>query len=401
MFPAVYEKKNGTLSVRYRNKLSSTIIGIALVLAGSFLLPAGLLLLASSNWFNKLPWMILGLGCITEAGGLLLILSNRLRPAGFEVNRTFLRIIEKKGPSLSLPRSYFNECGIRSPGQSRNGPFYVFLRGPAGLDFDLSSYRSKKKAIADLQLLSSVSEIPLPEEPASPEGRLRRAYALPELKMHIHHVPELKAVIQRLRAEGSIVLSSDGCTLRLKDRAARKHSILALPFLLFLVSIAMTALAEGIPFGTAAILFSVLILLAGWIIVSAIRSVFFDEGLSIVSGRFMKRRFSVFRKETTGYSSSRLTNPETSQNTDQNCIPILAYSSQVGVPAIGYFGDDYRALLESITLQPWKLMQLAFRRYFAFRHRLYGFTLSESVAIYSVIREVFSDERCNHCDLRK
>jgi hypothetical protein len=145
----------------------------------------------------------------------------------------------------------------------------------------------------------------------------------------------------------------------------------------------------------------VLILLAGWIIVSAIRSVFFDEGLSIVSGRFMKRRFSVFRKETTGYSSSRLTNPEISQNTDQNCIPILAYSSQVGVPAIGYFGGDYRALLESITLQPRKLMQLAFRRYFAFRHRLYGFTLSESVAIYSVIREVFSDERCNHCDLRK
>lgn len=397
MFPAVYENKNGTLFIRYKQR--GRIIGIALVVSGSFLLPLGVLMLLSSNWLDKLSWMILGIGSITEAGGILLILVGRFQPAGFQIDRSILRILEKKGPHLTLPLSFFNECGIRSSGIRRRGPFYVYLRGPAGLDFDISSYGSREKAIADLQLLCSISGLkPLPE-PSSPEKRLRITHAVPELQsgLRVDQAGDLKGVIQRLKAEGRIFLSPDKRTLRFKDPAARKHSSLSVLFLLFIASIAITAFAEGIPILAAAFLFPVLILIAGWITFSTIRSLFFDEGLTVISGRFIQRRFSVFRSgiasSTAGDASVSSSNLAASAKGDRNHTPILVYSSHVGVPAVGYFGDDYRALAGNITLNPVQLMNLALKRYFAFPHRLYGYTLSESVALYSVIREVFSHGR--------
>ncbi|KAB2931590.1 MAG: hypothetical protein F9K24_13415 [Leptonema illini] len=397
MFPAVYEKTNGALFIRYKQR--GRIIGIALVVLGSFLLPLGVLMLLSSNWLDKLSWMVLGFGSITEAGGMLLILGGRFQPAGFQIDRSIFRILEKKGPPLTLPLSFFKECGIRSSGRRRRGPFYVYLRGPAGLDFDISSYGSQEKAIADLQLLCSVSGFTPPAEPSSPEERLRITHAVPELldELRPDQAGDLKGVIQRLKAEGRIVLSPDRRTVRFKDPAARKHSSLSVLFLLFIASMAITAFAEGIPILAAVFVFPVLILIAGWITFSTIRSLFFDEGLSVISGRFIKRRFSVFRSDiassTAGSASVSSSNLAASSKGDRNHTPILVFSPHVGVPAVGYFGDDYRALVRNITLNPVQLMDLALKRFFAFPHRLYGFTLSESVALYSVIREVFSHGR--------
>jgi len=398
MFPAVYENTNGALFIRYKQR--GRMIGIALVVLGSFLLPLGVLMLLSSSWLDKLSWMVLGFGSITEAGGILLILGGRFQPAGFQIDRSIFRILEKKGPSLTMPLSFFNECGIRSPGRRKRGPFYVYMRGPAGLDFDISSYASEKKAVADLQLLCSVSGLALPAEPSSPEERLRITHAVPELKEELRpdQAGDLKGVIQRLKAEGRIVLSPDMRTLRFKDPAARKHSSLSVLFLLFIASMAITAFAEGIPVLAGAFVFPVLGLIAGWIAFSTVRSLFFDEGLSVISGRFVKRRFSVFRPDTVtetdggaSVSSSALASP--SKDSDRNHTPILVFSPHVGVPAVGYFGEKYRTHVRNITLNPMQLMDLALKRFFAFPHRLYGFTLSESVALYSVIREVFSHGR--------
>lgn len=383
MQPAVYEKKNGTLRIRFKRQ--ALVPGLLLIVAGGMLLPSGISMLLTEEWSKQLSWMMIGMGALVEAGGLVLILRERLLPAAFHVDRSHFRILERNGSSVTLPLSLFDECGIRSTDGRRRGPFYIYMRGPSGLDFDISRYRLQKKAAADLQLLCSITGLSPLEAPASPEERTRFAFSLPELRsdLHMDGVGDLRTLRRRLKEEGRLQLSVNRRTLCFRDPSARRHSLISLLFLVFLLSVAMTVYYQGAPAIVSTLVYGLILFVALWMLYYTFRSVFFDEGLSVGPG-FIRRRFSVFRSKL----------PEIVPPTgSRQCIPVLTFLGQIGVPAVGYFDEAYRKEVQNITLNPVQLMRLAMKRSFALSHRLYGFRLSESVALYSVVREVIAHGR--------